>query len=1100
MEFLHPPIGDKDNVILLLVTSENNRTKIRRYEWDSSRHVSTAVEREEHRQRVANDQQLPLLLIPLKMSTAFLLVFEDRIATYTGILTGHATPYVHVLDHLEDPEEPGSSRAKPVFTQWARPRRHDTHSSIQDNIYLCREDGVVRFLEISEEIPHMIDSSHAAGHLETNVNTAFASLDCGDDFDDLLAAGGDMSDGGLWLFGPRLVPTRLASKITNWTPAIDMVALGISSQPPRPSGYVGPTIRRSLSQKRIFVPTGRGAIHGAATEVQLGIEASLLPVMYETEKGFDQMWVLPDPSGTSIHFLVSYPTRTKLLSAYPADQMQDEDEETSLDTGAQTLAAGLTEDGVIIQVTASSIRAAQPGNRNRGLVIDLETEVVLKANIMRSEKHGCLLLIAVKVAEEVSLRWAKVRTDRDEVLIQSLGEPQILSAEPSCLSLKELESEIVALVGSLAGSLQLYTRNGSSLRIACTHTFQGDFAICNSIALIYNAPCFRLVCGLRNGSVETILLVAPNDGDDGELQLIPQENLSLGNTSVSVIIDENSPKRALITCGKAFCIIEYDLATSDWSTLTKIWITHKYLSSNDGEEIVPISQPEIRIPEGGWGFADEHLFCIEGNHLRQVDIGKTSQPHMVTRRSNLDGTPSRIIYSEKLGRLIVLYTKIRVQPAQRGAHHSRMGQRSLQTVLGFLDPNKPFNRPDPATTGPTRVLHEAESKRVANIIFMQECKPGERFLGMTEWFPTNGPNKFHMLVVHTMLVHDGDKLPTGRLIFYTPSIDSSGYVTLKHKKSTDLNAPVYAVVPYGSSSLIYSCGNVIYLHTLDLSSDPLRWLSPATFRMGSRGAHISAHMPFVFVTTANESLLVLKVEKAEPAGQTRDTLLFHYSDEMARDGIFHLAIPEQGLVLTSSKDCLTVGLWMAPESRISKSLTTVFQADLPGSITRFCHLTRPAERTDMLSNMSADGRLADPILGSSTDGTFYQLDILDEPTWRLLRFIVNMAKRNPIICPFRDTYQRASHDIPRPHIEPSAGNTRHRHINGDILIRLLERGAVRLLQDMLQRTPEDDYIVDFDTAHARQERFQELMVDAGLGHSNLATVVRWISKILERAL
>jgi len=92
-------------------------------------------------------------------------------------------------------------------------------------------------------------------------------------------------------------------------------------------------------------------------------------------------------------------------------------------------------------------------------------------------------------------------------------------------------------------------------------------------------------------------------------------------------------------------------------------------------------------------------------------------PHMVPWRVNLDGTPSRLLFSKKLGRLIVLYTKTEVvRPAQRTGNRPRVGQRSQQPVLGFLDPEKGFNRPDPAGVGNIQLLHEAESKRPANVI------------------------------------------------------------------------------------------------------------------------------------------------------------------------------------------------------------------------------------------------------------------------------------------------------------------------------------------------------------------------------------------------
>lgn len=472
---------------------------------------------------------------------------------------------------------------------------------------------------------------------------------------------------------------------------------------------------------------------------------------------------------------------------------------------------------------------------------------------------------------------------------------------------------------------------------------------------------------------------------------------------------------------------------------------------------------------------------------------------MIPWHINLDGTPSRSIYSKTLSRLIVLYTKtVIVRLAQRTGHHFRAGERSLQPVFGFLKPGEGLIRPDPGTQ---QRLHGLESKRPANIvpIPLEECERGEKFLGMTEWLPTNGPKEFHFLVVNTMIAHR-DRTPTGRLLFFALSNDQYGYVTMTIKKAMSYKAPIYTVTPYGPSSLVYSCANDIYLHRLDMDSGGPHWLDPVTFSLRSRGTHISVHMPLIFVTTATESLAVLRVE-VEGDGDNRPSLLFHYSDEVARDGIFHLAIPEQGLILTSSKDCMVSGLWMPSERRISNSLITVFKADLPGSITRFRQLDRRTVPVETTGKQSVDGRLTDPILGSTTNGTFYQMDILDEPSWRLLRFVVNMAKRHPIISPLRDTYDPANRDAPKPHIEPSAEDKRHRHVDGDTLVRLLNRGADQILTEMLEREPgDDDRVVDFDTARARQERFQELIVDAGFGQRNPTAVIKWIRTLLTSAI
>ena len=76
MEFLHPSKTDKtDEVILLVVAATKQKTKLHCYIWDSSTDLRQASQLGSG-QRVPENEQLPLLLIPLTMSTAFMLVFQ----------------------------------------------------------------------------------------------------------------------------------------------------------------------------------------------------------------------------------------------------------------------------------------------------------------------------------------------------------------------------------------------------------------------------------------------------------------------------------------------------------------------------------------------------------------------------------------------------------------------------------------------------------------------------------------------------------------------------------------------------------------------------------------------------------------------------------------------------------------------------------------------------------------------------------------------------------------------------------------------------------------------------------------------------------------
>ena len=234
---------------------------------------------------------------------------------YTGILTGPATPHIHVLRHWEEPEEPGSSRSLPLFTQWAKALRRPDRVSAQDDIYLCREDGVVRFLEISENIRGMIESGHDAGQLKVNIDTAFASLDLGRCANDLLAVGGNLSSGGLWFFAPR-AGAELTFTIPNWTPTIDIATTEIPEQPYNLSPV--PTNGAVRKRARIFASTGRGPSHGEVTEVRYGIQGEVVGGLPPVGNSVSQIWAFHNSSGNGVHILMSSPTDTTPVLV-PAD-------------------------------------------------------------------------------------------------------------------------------------------------------------------------------------------------------------------------------------------------------------------------------------------------------------------------------------------------------------------------------------------------------------------------------------------------------------------------------------------------------------------------------------------------------------------------------------------------------------------------------------------------------------------------------------------------------------------------------------------------------------------------------------------------------------
>ena len=408
---------------------------------------------------------------------------------------------------MEDPEEPGSSRSLPLFTQWARALRHDDHTSVQDNIYLCREDGVVRFLEISENIKGMIESGHDAGELKVNIDTAFASLDLGPQAHDLLAVGGNLSSGGLWFFEPR-EGARLTSSIANWTPTIDITTTEVRY----PLLDVPQIEKKGLLQRRtrIFASTGRGPSHGEITEVRCGIQGEVFSEGISLSNTVNQIWALLDSSGNDIHVLITSPNATEhQLVKSDGGDLPDADQQLDIISDTRTIAAGLTNDGCIVQITTATFVITSTSNQKRHLVVNLQDESVTSASVLTSVSYGCILLTTVKRKSRDFLQCSQICTDSKDVTIQQIGTPIELSAEPSCSLLREIQGNILAIVGLSTGSLQIFGAHGANetrFQLVFEYNFEDDFAICDSIATVLDGRSAWLLCGLRNGVCQTFSL------------------------------------------------------------------------------------------------------------------------------------------------------------------------------------------------------------------------------------------------------------------------------------------------------------------------------------------------------------------------------------------------------------------------------------------------------------------------------------------------------------------------------------------------------------------------------------------------------------------
>ncbi|KAL8716537.1 MAG: hypothetical protein Q9225_006142 [Loekoesia sp. 1 TL-2023] len=1062
MEFLHPSQADEHHVILLLVVSKEQKTRLVRIEWDCRSSLSEIDQKPG--QVLPHPERLPLLLIPLTYGTAFALVCEDQIVVYKDILTGHARGQLCLLEHYEPPEEPGSSKRPPIWTQWARPmrpveRRHPN----MDNIYLCREDGVVRYIDIRKDSDPMISSNYKAGMLNANVGSAFATLDLGDESNDLLVAAGEMGDGGMWYFKPR-EPLDLVGTIRNWTPLKDLT----NTRTTLPAGIPINNEATTLTKTgRLFACSGRGPRYGAIVEIRIGVEAVRLGPTIDlgdlAEKGVDNMWALSDRSNIGIYLMVAHPTHTEMILLPSAN---DEDPQVSndieeLDLDVKTIAAGSTAEGFIIQVTQFSINAIAQEHGILPFTSKLTNATITAACFLTIPTRTTVLLTVVQKDDGFYLHHGHFGSQNGQIAFAELGEPILLRSEASAVSVQWVDDRIIAFVGTLAGTVQSYTADpGSSFAPYFEYSFEDECAICDSFAMITtelnpNAETNHLlICGLRNDEPLTLC-----------------DKLEIGTTSIAVLADATRSSRAILACEQNLYTLEHlrNPSPKNPIAITKIWLTDPSKPAFRQRPLDCFTQASSRVPQGYSKFGAGSLFYLAGNSLLLADLSSSHDPEMVPRRLPLTGTPTRTTYSERLDKLIVIYTIIIVNViSQTGSRRDRSQRRLLKPALAFIDPNSDIPRAE---------MDEVDD---LNVLQATDIKAGERYLGVMEWFPTDGNRQYHMLVINTIIGQAASEDATGRLLLFAPSMSGDGEVTVDLKKSVDRDDPIWCAASYGSSSLIYACGDELVLQPLNMGAR-CRLDTEVTVTLHCPATHISVDETLIHVSTKGSGHHIFHVEN--------DMLVPVCAGASGRSDLHHLTIPEQSLVITSDRECSVAGLWQPPQPQLNRTAPLVFEASLSCSITRFCKITRPVwQRKSPHLQPQA-------IIGSSEDGRLYQLTLLNEPAWRLLAFIQNMAMRDSKICPYPHPL------INEKHIEPSTAEKQNMHINGDVLTRLLERGGASLLEEMLQKEPDpdpDNKSSDFATARDRVERFKELVTEFfdGLAAGAIETTLEWIQSLL----
>ena len=532
-----------------------------------------------------------------------------------------------------------------------------------------------------------------------------------------------------------------------------------------------------------------------------------------------------------------------------------------------------------------------------------------------------------------------------------------------------------------------------------------------------------------------------------EVSFEEYEVRTMGQTAVKVMPETTSKRRktsppchtrALILCDGILCRVAYSsyLPVHLGATVTRIWLVDNNEPGCRYSNIAAVAQPFYHVNRLLELEPKANLFCLEGGNVHCADLDLSQEPQPLPRKLAIDGTPSRIMYSEHFHKLVVGFSKTVVKnvPGQKSRLHFPM--------VTIVDPFQDF----PAILPDASALQSA----VQNI-----GKSGEKILGIHEWVMTP---PHYAIVINTVRNRKGEKAPTGRILIFHVSIVED-VIELQEKLSLKLPAPVYALAVLDHDSIVHCTGMRVVKHEKVLSPDGVTWKIHETAASGlpSPGVAISAVDGKVFVSTKAHSTMMYRVRS--------DTFIPILSDQVARNVSTHLLKGTAPMMHVAGLNGALAGLKTPGLDPLNRSFITTYEAKLPVSIAHLLagHLQPLWYRRDQ-----EDGMLT---IATSLNGAIYQFQLLPKTSAIGFKFIQNLVERVPRIGPTSSLSQQRQQLMPLPNDTL--------HVDEDVLAKFLRHGRPGpqlLLHHLLEEPWEESESCDplYDPAK-RVAAFKELV-------------------------
>lgn len=293
------------------------------------------------------------------------------------------------------------------------------------------------------------------------------------------------------------------------------------------------------------------------------------------------------------------------------------------------------------------------------------------------------------------------------------------------------------------------------------------------------------------------------------------------------------------------------------------------------------------------------------------------------------------------------------------------------------------------------------------------------------------------------------------------------------------------------------------------------------YKFTSPGVQITTAPPLIHVTTVNDSLITLHLTDPPVTGLANATSSgCHFRpigmDSKYHKGIHHLTLtmpPSTNLLsstaiiqpitlnIMSTRDCKLLG-YASPSSTTrthTNAVNTLFSATLSRSQIRI----RKANIRPPWKPAHVPGVLEDCLLGVAVDGTITGLALLDPALTHRLRWVQRLCERSKTVCPWLPRHMNNAFEgemdkdvnlvVPPLGFGDERSDARRvrpedMHIDGDVLLRLLQRGGAELLkQMMLEETGRKDRVAEW----VRQNLDSQLCMAEELIEEVRKTLDRW---------